>query len=70
MQSPSDKFTVDHFISGDEVYLVGGNGEPFGMVDRLGSVNVLVRPHNQSKSIAIKPTKLYLGAEWHQFNKR
>jgi len=65
------KFTVGHFIMFDEVYLIGGDGEPIGMVVSIGSKNVHVRLHDETKSkrvIVKRPTELYLGKEWHSFN--
>ena len=61
-------FTVGHFIKGDEVYLIGGDGEPIGMVTSIGSVNVHVRVYESKRIVAMKPTELYLGKEWHSFN--
>lgn len=66
----NDKFTTGHFIVGDEVYLVGGNGEPFGMVVKSTDKNIHIKPHNTNKKTIIikKPTELYLGKEWSDFN--
>lgn len=64
------EFTIGHFIIGDEVYLIGGDGNPFGMVVGIGHKNIHVKPHdiNLKKNIVKKPTELYLGKEWHDFN--
>ena len=61
-------FTINHFIRYDEVYLIGADGEPFGMVVKIGAKNIHVKSHNNSKTIVVKPTNLYLGKEWHLFN--
>lgn len=68
-EGDSSKFTTGHFLVGDEVYLVG-NPKPFGMVSSLGDKNVLVKRHEDSKIVPKKPTELYLGQEWHKFNKK
>ena len=67
----NEKFSIYHFIVGDEVYLVNGNGEPFGMVAKIGQKNIFVKPHDKTKKPLVikKPTELYLGQEWHHFNK-
>lgn len=64
------EFTTGHFIVGDEVYLIDGDGDPFGMVVKIGERNIYVKPHNtRLKSIIVKkPTELYLGKEWYDFN--
>ena len=66
------EFTTGHFITGDEVYLVNGDGEPFGMVVKIGDKNVYVKPYDTSKNPIIPkhPTELYLGKEWHDFNQK
>lgn len=65
----SKSFTVNHFNKGDEVYLVGGDGEPFGMVTGVGSKTVKVKKHSNNSEVYKAPTELYLGKEWHNFNK-
>lgn len=64
------EFTTGHFIKGDEVYLIDGDGEPFGMVVKIGDKNIHVKPHNTQlgQIVVKKPTELYLGKEWHDFN--
>jgi hypothetical protein len=64
------EFTAGHFIVGDEVYLIDGDGEPFGMVVRIGRKNIYIKPHDAqlNPTIVKKPTELYLGKEWHSFN--
>lgn len=63
------EFTTGHFIKGDEVYLVDGDGEPFGMVIKVADKNIHVKPHDKDKKITIKkPSQLYLGKEWDKFN--
>jgi len=66
----NDGFTTGHFIIGDEVYLVGGNGEPVGMVVKIGEKNIYIKPHDTNKKPIIikKPNELYLGKEWDFFN--
>lgn len=66
--TPNSSFTVDHFIKGDEVYLVGGDGEPIGKVEKKGPVNIQVWLYNDGKYVYKKPTELYLEKEWHLFN--
>lgn len=63
------EFTTGHFIVGDEVYLVNGDGEPFGMVVKIGDRNIHIKPHDANNIVVKKPTELYLGKEWHEFNK-
>lgn len=66
----NNEFTTGHFIVGDEVYLVGGDGEPFGMVIKIGDKNIYIKPHDAHLMpiVVKKPTELYLGKEWHDFN--
>ena len=60
--------TVYAFIEGDEVYKVGTR-EPMGMVVSLGTKRVKVRKHSDKKMVYMEPSKLYLGKEWHEYNK-
>lgn len=40
------------------------------MVVNIGNKNILVKPHSNEKTIVTKkPTELYLGKEWADFNK-
>jgi hypothetical protein len=61
--------TVWAFIRGDEVYRVG-NTEPLGMVVSLGDRNVMVKRHEDGKVVAMDPNNLYLGKDWHRYNKQ
>lgn len=60
--------TVYAFIRGDEVYRVG-NTEPLGMVVSLGDGNVMVKRHDDGKVVSMDPNGLYLGKDWHHYNK-
>jgi len=66
----NNRFTTGHFLRGDEVYLIGGDGEPFGIVLASNNTNVKVKTHDTSKIVFKKPTQLYLGKEWAAFNKK
>ncbi len=61
--------TVFSFIEGDEVYRIGGDGTPFGMVVSLGRVKVKVKKHSNGKMVRMCPKELYLGKNWHEHNK-
>lgn len=65
-----NEFTINHFIVGDEVYLVNGDGKPFGKIVKIGTKNIFVKLHDTNKETIVvkKPTELYLGKEWHEFN--
>ena len=60
--------TIHSFIKGDEVYVVGGNGSPLGMVFNLGTTNVCVKRHDNGKVVRVDPKILYRGVEWHEHN--
>lgn len=70
MNNMNSQFTTGHFIVGDEVYLVGGDGQPFGMVAKVGLRYIYVKKHIPGRNpyVLKKPTELYLGKEWHKFN--
>lgn len=68
-ESNNEKFTVDHFIKGDEVYLVKGDGQPIGMVVSVGNSNIKVKLHSGEEK-SYKPTELHLGKEWHDYHKK
>ena len=58
------------FLEGDEVYKVGSSDprEPYGKVVGVGSKNIKVRTYSDGKFRFIKPSKLYLGFDWHNYN--
>jgi hypothetical protein len=60
--------TVYSFIRGDEVYRVG-ESEPLGMVVSLGSRNVMVKRHDDGGVVSMDPNDLYLGKDWHHYNR-
>ena len=60
--------TTHSFIRGDEVYKVG-NPEPVGMVVSLGKSKVMVKRHDDGREVPMDPTFLYLGKDWHYYNR-
>ena len=60
--------SVYAFLEGDEVYKVGTQN-PLGMVSSIGTKRVKVKRHSDGKMVYMDPSKLYLGKEWHEYNK-
>lgn len=66
--------STGNFIKGDEVYLVGGDGEPFGKVAKVTDkyIHVFEYPENKDerlgKTVIKKPSELYRAPQWHEFN--
>ena len=61
--------TVHSFIEGDEVYKITGDGTPLGMVTSIGRTKVKVKKHSNGKEVRMCPKDLYLGKDWHEYNK-
>jgi hypothetical protein len=55
------------FIEGDEVYNIDSQ-EVYGKVIGIGTVNIKVRAYKDNKIKFIKPSKLYCGFDWHNYN--
>ena len=64
------KKNTSAFIVGDEVYHVNSknSGEPIGKVISIGTVNIKVRIYSDGKIKFIKPSKLYCGFDWLNYN--
>lgn len=60
------------FLVGDEVYHVDSKNahEVYGKVIGIGSVNIKVRTYSDNKIKFIKPSKLYCGFDWHNYNRK
>lgn len=67
MKNLHKEIETDAFLIGDEVYLIGQK-DPFGMVTRINKVTVSVKRHKDKHNIKIKPSKIYLGKDWHFYN--
>ncbi len=64
------KKNTSAFIVGDEVYYVDSKNphEPYGKVIGIGTVNIKVKTYKDNKFKFIKPSKLYCGFDWHNYN--